>query len=905
MALRNHLILALLLPSLATGCVLPTAKKVPGQTSGAEGTVRGGLKPATRPGATPAPTVGNRLNPPTGSGLVSNNGAGVISNNGAGVIGNNAASLSGIVRAPASLLSNNGAGYRILGGRFRVMGAVAEGPVAKATVKLLDAEGKAIAGADGKVLTAVTDDQGRYEFKGILPANNLLVVVDLGDKGALKAIAPKGGGEARKANMDLISTLTTSYILDQYVKGQTDRQKTLDKLPPNVEAETRAKAASAFETTNTTVPAKLTDADVVMTVNGLRQRDTAFNEQMETVKRLLIAAGQSDLGSGRLGTEVNLSSVSGLVIAADNTLYINAPYDRRVWKLDANGRLVTAAGKGSAGTESLTGKMGPDALLTTLRSVSLDGAGRALIFEDDLSMELDSAPYGARLSWLGTDGKLTEISRAFGWGGFAVPGTGDEAIVVSWLAADEDEGNAQIVSVKPGQAPQVKKVLTDAQSNLISNAEAAGVDAQGGILFTTYEDGPDDELFSVLYRLDAATGAMTKVMALPDDISYALDSRGNLFKLTATGALEVRKADGTNLTLATSAQVPTALKDGWLDAGALATDGSAYVAFGGKVYKVTGGNFTRVIGTDATAPVSGKAGDLSIAAPGGVGVFGATFFVSDTENHRVLRIGADQQVSTFAGNGQEGAYEEDGTSPDGDGGQATAAKVGNPGILHADAAGNLYIAEYYRIRKVATDGRISTVFKVDPDDEATFSDFVVAPDGTLYLTTELSEEDPDDPDIWLTTAKILKLAPGATQTTTVTQDVGESAGFVLAVDKSGVLHYAAAVGDDSGKLVKWTPQGPQVLKTDARFMPMDLGAGSMAIDGQGRVYTATGNKVQRFDPVSGAFKVIAGPGGTHFNGAGVDQSLDEVGYPAFDAEGNLYLADSGHRQIKRIPAGQL
>ncbi|MNS75647.1 SMP-30/Gluconolaconase/LRE-like region [compost metagenome] len=561
--------------------------------------------------------------------------------------------------------------------------------------------------------------------------------------------------------MDLISTLTTSYILDQYVKGQTDRQKTLDKLPPNVEAETRAKAATAFETTNTTVPAKLTDADVVTTVNGLRQRDSAFNEQMETVKRLLIAAGQSDLGSGRLGTEVNLSSVSGLAIAPDGTLYINAPYDRRVWKLDANGRLVTAAGKGSAGTESLTGKSGPDALLTTLRSVSLDGTGRALIFEDDLSMELDSAPYGARLSWLGTDGKLTEISRAFGWGGFAVPGVGDEAIVVSWLAADEDEGNAQIMAVKPGQAPQVKKVLTDTQSNLISNAEAVGVDAQGGLLFTTYEDGPDDELFSALYRLDPASGAMTKVMTIPDDVYYALDSRGNLFKMTDAGALEVRKADGTNQTLATSAQVPAAIKDGWLDAGALAADGSAYVAVSGKIYRVQNGAFTRVVGTDGTAPVSGKATDLSIT-PGGVGVFGTTFFVSDTDNHRVLRIGADQQVSTFAGTGRPGDYDNDGTSTDGDGGLATAAKVGDPGILHADAAGNLYIAEYYRIRKVGTDGRISTIFKVDPDDEAYFTDFVVAPDGTVYLSIELDVENPRDPDDTQTNAKILKIAPGAT-----------------------------------------------------------------------------------------------------------------------------------------------
>ncbi|MNS41988.1 hypothetical protein D3C72_743570 [compost metagenome] len=69
--------------------------------------------------------------------------------------------------------------------------------------------------------------------------------------------------------------------------------------------------------------------------------------------------------------------------------------------------------------------------------------------------------------------------------------------------------------------------------------------------------------------------------------------------------------------------------------------------------------------------------------------------------------------------------------------------------------------------------------------------------------------------------------------------------------------------------------------------------------------TSSGNKVHRYDPTAGVFKVIAGVGGTHFNGAGVDNSLDAPGYPAFDTEGNLYIADTGHRQIKRIPAGQL
>jgi hypothetical protein len=468
MAKFSPLIVALLVPGLLAGCMVPTATKKTGiGATGAsrEGTLRSKLPAGTvgRPGAgTP-----DRAAPPPGGGLVANNSAGIVSNNSGGIIANNAGSLTGVVRAPASLIANN-AGNIISGntGGYRLLGTVTEAPVGNATVKLLYADGRAVTGADGKPITAVTDAQGKYTFAGILPAKNLQVAVELGDKGTLKAIASREGGEKRTVDVNLISTLTTGYILNQYVKGQADPNATFDKLPSSVEAETRAKATTAFEGGNTAVPARLTDTEVVQTVDALRQQSTTFNAQMEEVKKLLIAAGQSDLGAGRLGTEVNLDIVGNLLVTADGTLYITAPTDRRLWKLDAAGKLQTAAGIGTAGTESLTGKEGPTAPLASLRSVGLDAQGRFLIQEDDLSWELEDAPACGRLSWLGTDGKLTELSRAVG-AGVAVPGTGDEVIVIA-ERADSDTGDVQVFSVKPGQAPTIKATLSEEDAEHVS-----------------------------------------------------------------------------------------------------------------------------------------------------------------------------------------------------------------------------------------------------------------------------------------------------------------------------------------------------------------------------------------------------------------------------------------------------
>jgi trimeric autotransporter adhesin len=70
------------------------------------------------------------------------------------------------------------------------------------------------------------------------------------------------------------------------------------------------------------------------------------------------------------------------------------------------------------------------------------------------------------------------------------------------------------------------------------------------------------------------------------------------------------------------------------------------------------------------------------------------------EYFRVRRVTTDGIINTIAGNGLSGFG--------GDGGPATSAQVTPLGIA-LDAAGNLYIAESNRVRKVTTDGVIRTV----------------------------------------------------------------------------------------------------------------------------------------------------------------------------------------------------
>ncbi|MGE0131653.1 MAG: SBBP repeat-containing protein [Blastocatellales bacterium] len=82
-------------------------------------------------------------------------------------------------------------------------------------------------------------------------------------------------------------------------------------------------------------------------------------------------------------------------------------------------------------------------------------------------------------------------------------------------------------------------------------------------------------------------------------------------------------------------------------------------------------------------------------------------YIVDTNVHRVRKVSPDGRISTFAGSGpfvSTGGFE-------GDGGPATSARLNNPLSVAADRAGNVYIADTinHRIRKVDGGGVITTI----------------------------------------------------------------------------------------------------------------------------------------------------------------------------------------------------
>lgn len=91
---------------------------------------------------------------------------------------------------------------------------------------------------------------------------------------------------------------------------------------------------------------------------------------------------------------------------------------------------------------------------------------------------------------------------------------------------------------------------------------------------------------------------------------------------------------------------------------------------------------------------------------GGIAVDSAgSLYVSDLQNNLIRKRDPQGNVSVFAGTGQTGSG--------GDGGLAIGAQIEAPRNLGIDLAGNLYVSTKHGIRKIDTNGMISSLYKAD------------------------------------------------------------------------------------------------------------------------------------------------------------------------------------------------
>jgi uncharacterized protein (TIGR03437 family) len=239
-------------------------------------------------------------------------------------------------------------------------------------------------------------------------------------------------------------------------------------------------------------------------------------------------------------------------------------------------------------------------------------------------------------------------------------------------------------------------------------------------------------------------------------------------------------------------------------------------------------------------------------------------YIPDQFNNRVRRVDRNGIITTVAGTGE---YAFSGHNV-----PATGAALANPTAVLADAAGNLYICDQHnnRVRRISPDGIITTF--AGNGDHGWSGNGAPAMQAALDFPGGLARDPAGNIYIADThNNQIRRVAPN---------------GIITAYAGTGEHGY----GGDGGSALRAV---------------LDWPAG-LAFDPQGNLYIADqhNNCIRRVSP-AGVITTIAGRGPNDWGYAGdggpaVNALLDYPADVAFDAQGNLFIADQANSRIRKV-----
>ncbi len=387
-------------------------------------------------------------------------------------------------------------------------------------------------------------------------------------------------------------------------------------------------------------------------------------------------------------------------------------------------------------------------------------------------------------------------------------------------------------------------------------------------------------------------GALATAARLSSPSDVALDAAGNVY-ISDSGNHKIRKVDAANLitTIAGSGTAGTGLTVTGSSfnvplgiAFSTANSDSLLIADSANHRIVSLNNLaltptlTLIAGSSSGQSGSSEEGDPAsnslLNRPTDVAV--ATnnrIVIADTDNHRVRVIASEDvpRVRNLVGTGSSGFNAELGIG--------TTIQLHTPSGVSADANGLIYISDTlnHRIRTVDTNGSVNTI--------AGRSVQGYNGDGTPATNYSLN-------------------SPLGLQTITVSNVVQlllmDAGNNRLRKVAAGVL--STVISDGSGGFAG--DDGP------AASAKLD-GPGGFAADAQGNWYIADTNNqvVRRVNASDGKIITYAGSAGmasaspTGVNGDGAAANLATLNAPsavAVDSQGNLYIADTGNRRIRRV-----
>lgn len=402
--------------------------------------------------------------------------------------------------------------------------------------------------------------------------------------------------------------------------------------------------------------------------------------------------GDGALRDGGPARSAHLVSPSGVAADPAGNLYIADRNNHRIRRVDkATGIITTVAGSGTAGSAG-DGLSATLAQLNFPEGVAADTTGNLYIADT----------YNHRVRKVDTAGVITTVAgvagpNGVGGGGFS--GDGGPASVAQ-LQYPRSVGVAgQYLYIADSANNRVRRV--DLGSGTITTAAGGG---------TVVDDAP-------------GTPATSAKLNNPSGV--AVDGSGRLL-IADTANHRVRRVDTPTGLITTVAGVAVTAGDHFGGDGGPATAAKLYgpvgvsaAGDGSIVVADTENSRVRIIdpaGTITTLAGAGEpffggdgraATDAQLLRPGGVAVApNGALLVVDSGNRRIRRISNDGTIITVAGTGMQCPLPNG--APCGDGGPALEAMLTEPSDARF-GPGGIYITANNRVRRIGTDGVITTV----------------------------------------------------------------------------------------------------------------------------------------------------------------------------------------------------
>ena len=526
-------------------------------------------------------------------------------------------------------------------------------------------------------------------------------------------------------------------------------------------------------------------------------------------------------GDGGPAVEAQLNNPAGVAVDRAGYVYIADSGNHRIRRVDLSGTITTLAGTGASG---FSGDGGPavEAQLYDPSGVAVDGAGNIYIADTGNHLVRKLTPGGGSTPPNPTGPAVTLPGKP---PAPTVSAATPNSLTVEWMEPENTgpaitdydvqyrEGGSGGFTDAQHEGTALTATLTGLSPDTVYEVQVRARNATGTGAWSESGEGrtsPQQTIDTI-----AGTGeedfsgdggpAVQAYLNSPNDV--AVDSAGNLY-IADSGNSRIRKVDSSGV-ISTIA-------------------GTGEPGFGGD-----GGPAVLAQLKYPTGVVTDDTGNLYIAG---------------YNNQRIRKVDSSGIITTVAGS-ERGGFS-------GDGGPATAARLDYPKGVATDGAGNLYIADSYRVRKVDPSGIITTI--------AGTGEFGFGGDGGLATEARLSATD-------VATDGIGNLYIADSSNNRIR--MVDPSGIITTV--AGQLNYpSGVVTDDTGNLFIGDQQNNRIRMVDS----------------------------------AGTITTIAGSGEWGFGGDGGPAAAAGLAHPrgvALDGSGNLYIADRDNHRIRVVKTNPL